>query len=244
MARRRADLDPEIVAFAEASIAAERARVAAAQWAKEQALQRDLKRARRFVAVVSVLLLLAIAGGAIAFWQRGIAKENYLLALDQATGNMQYLANEYDQGNIPTTILQAQADRAQTVLNGLASAGDTDDILVSRVRLLDVLSLMEVTKGDTHAMQTAQEENAFADRLKIKNPSNLDWLRLLVHRPRAVERYSLLAMRLRECGATRARGRARSRRRAVLPPERLVPASARVDRLRDDRRFTALHGRP
>jgi eukaryotic-like serine/threonine-protein kinase len=178
LARRRADLDPEIVAFAEASIAAERARAAAAQWAKEQTLQRDLKRARRFVAVVSVLLLLAIAGGAIAFWQRGIARENYLLALDQATGNMQYLANEYDQGNIPTTILQAQADRAQTVLTGLASAGDTDDILVSRVRLLDVLSLMEVTKGDTHAMQTAQEENAFADRLKIKNPSNLDWLRL------------------------------------------------------------------
>ena len=156
---------------------------------------------------------------------------------------MQYLANEYDQGNIPTTILQAQADRAQTVLAGLASAGETDDILVSRVRLLDVLSLMEVTKGDTHAMQTAQDQNAFADRLKIKNPSNLDWLRLWAI---ARGRWSDILYWQCDCvsAAQRAREGVQGAAAVLSSRERLVPASARADRLRDDRRFTALHGRP
>jgi tetratricopeptide (TPR) repeat protein len=185
LSRRRAELDPEIVAFAESSIAAERTRVAAAQQAKEEALQRDLKRARRSIAVVSILLVLAVAGGAVALWQRSAARaarataeKNYHLALDQATGNMQYLANEYDQGNIPTAILKEEGRLAQTVLSELSAAGDTDDITVARVRLLDVVNLMEVTQGDTQAMQTAQEENALADRLKAKDPANLEWARL------------------------------------------------------------------
>ncbi len=51
---RRADLDPEIVTYAEASIETETKRAAAAQRAKEEGLRRELARSRRFAAVVSV----------------------------------------------------------------------------------------------------------------------------------------------------------------------------------------------
>jgi tetratricopeptide (TPR) repeat protein len=185
LSQRRAELDPEIVAFAESSIIAERERVAAAQRAKEEGLRRDLKRARRFVAVVSVLLLLAVAGGVFAWWESSVAtaalakaEKNYQLALDQAVGNLQLLADEYDAGNISSGILRAVVEHSQTAVSGLPSAGDTDEVTVARVRLLDILSLMEVTLGDTRAMQTAQDENSLADRLKSKDASNLDWLRL------------------------------------------------------------------
>lgn len=185
LSRRRGELDPEIVTFAESSIAAERARVAAAQRAKEAALQRELKRARLSVAIVSILLLLAVAGGVFAWHESSVAtaalaksEENYRLALDQAVGNMQLLADEYDAGNISSAILRALVERSLTAVSAPPSPSDTDNVTLTRVRLLDVLSLMEVTLGDTRAMQTAQLENALADRLKAKDPSNLDWVRL------------------------------------------------------------------
>ena len=126
LSRRRPDLDPEIVAYADKSIAAEQARLEAAQRAKEEALRRELERSRRVAAVVSVLLLLALAGGAFAWWQRGIAtaarqqaEENYRLALDQAAGSVALLTESHDVGGISTKLMQALIERAQRTVSGL-----------------------------------------------------------------------------------------------------------------------------
>ena len=95
--RRRADLDLEIVDYAEASIAAERAQIEAAERAREAALRRELRHSRRVAAAVSVLLLFAIGLGGFAWQQRGVAsaalqraEENYRLALDQAAGSVSF----------------------------------------------------------------------------------------------------------------------------------------------------------
>ena len=108
--KRRADLDHEIIAYAEASLAAEGERVGAAQRAKEAALQRDLARSRRIIAVVSVLLLLAVGAGVFAWRERGIAEslnrvaeDNYRIALNQATVSLQTLKDRFDAGTIPRT---------------------------------------------------------------------------------------------------------------------------------------------
>lgn len=178
LSRRRAELDPEIVAYAEASSAAERERVAAAQRAKEEALRRELKRSRVFAAVVSVFLLLAIAGGVFAWHERGVAEQNYQLALNQAVGNQQLLEDSYDEGNMSTEVLRSLVERSQATVGGLTSAGDTDEVTAARAQLLDLLALMEVSIGDTKALQTAQAEVALASKLKDKDPNNPNWLKL------------------------------------------------------------------
>src|SRR6266702_699592 len=120
LAHRCGQLDPEIIAYAEASVAAEQERVAAAQRAKEAALRRELKRSRQFAAVVSVLLVLAVAAGIYAWQQRRIASDalaqaqaNYQIALDQAAGSVALLTDSYDDGGISTKLMEQLVDRAQ-----------------------------------------------------------------------------------------------------------------------------------
>lgn len=182
---RRADLDPEIIAYAEASLTAERERVAAAQRAKEEALRRELVRSRRIVAAVSALLLLAIGAAVFAWRERGIAaslnrvaENNYRIALHQATGSLQTLKDKYDSGNITTDLLQSLLEQSQSTVKSLSGAGDTDAVIMARIQLLDVVSLIEASVGDSHAIETAKSENALADSLKAKDPSNLEWLSL------------------------------------------------------------------
>ncbi len=183
LALRRNDLDPEIVGYAEASIAAERDRQAAIQRAKEDALRRELKRSRRFAAVVSVLLLLAVAAGLFAWRQRGIAiaarleaEKNYQLALDQAAGSIQLLVDSYDQGAISTKLMQQLMEKAQQTVNGLPD--ETDDVTAARVQLLDVMSLANVSVGRVaKAREFAEQENALAEGLLAKEPSNVQWKR-------------------------------------------------------------------
>lgn len=178
LSRRRAELDPEIVAYAETSIEAEHARVAAAQRAKEEALRRELRRSRIFAAVVSLFLLLAVAGGVFAWHERGIAEANYQLALNQAVGNQQLLEDSYNEGNMSTEVLRSLVERSQTTVGGLSSAGDTDEVTAARAQLLDLLALMEVSIGDGKALQTAKDEVALATKLKNKDPNNPQWLKL------------------------------------------------------------------
>lgn len=178
LARRGAELDPQIVAYAEASIAAERERLAAAQRAKEEALRRELKRSRIFAAVVSVFLALAVAGGLFAWHERGVAENNYRLALDQAVGNQQLLEDSYNEGNMSTEVLRSLVERSQATVGALNSAGDTDQVTAARTQLLDLLALMEVSIGDGEALKTAQDEVALATKLKSKDPNNSDWLKL------------------------------------------------------------------
>ena len=62
---------------------------------------------------MSILLLLALCGGAVAWWQRGVAAvalgeavKNYRLALDQAAGSVQLLTDSYAAGAISTKLMQ------------------------------------------------------------------------------------------------------------------------------------------
>ena len=185
LSRWRAGLDPEIVAYADASIVAERQRVAAAQRVKEEALRRELARSRKFAAIVSVFLLLAVAGGIFAWLERGVAtsaldqaEKNYQLALNQSVGDLQLLEENYDDGNLTTDILHSLVGRAQSTVGGLSDTGDTDEVTAARTQLLDIVALMEVSIGDTKAVQTAQDEVKLAGRLNTKDPKNPRWLRL------------------------------------------------------------------
>jgi tetratricopeptide (TPR) repeat protein len=183
--KRRADLDHEIIAYAEASLAAEHERVASAQRAKEAALQRDLARSRRIIAVVSVLLLLAVGAGVFAWRERGVAEslnrvaeDNYRIALNQATVSLQTLKDRFDAGTIPTDLLQSLLEQSQSTVKGLSGAGDTDEVIAARIKLIDVVGLIEVSAGDSRAIETATSQNKLADSLKAKDPANPEWLRL------------------------------------------------------------------
>ena len=72
LATRDADLDPELIAYIEASAAAAKAEEDAARATQ----RRRLRVARLVAAAMAVLALVAIAGGAIAWWQRGEAQRN------------------------------------------------------------------------------------------------------------------------------------------------------------------------
>ena len=181
LARRRNDLDPDIVNYAEASIAAEQERQAAIQRAKEEALRGELRRSRRIAAIVSVLLLFAVAAGLVAWWQQGSAtaalreaERNYQLALDQATGSLQRLVDGYDQGAIRSKLMQELIERSQQTVTGLS--GETNDVTDARVRLLTVLSIANTKIG--HAAKGrdfAEQAIALADGLLAKDRSKALW---------------------------------------------------------------------
>ncbi len=178
LSKRRADLDPEIVVYAEASIAAERDRVEAAQRAKEAALRRELQRSRRIAAVVSVLLLLAVAAGGYAWRERTVATDalveaerDYQLALDQAAGNVQLLTDSYEDGAVSTDLMRQLMEKSQKTINGLT--GESEDVTAARIKLLDVLSLANTALANAGNAQTfAEQATALADGLKNKTPAD------------------------------------------------------------------------
>ena len=184
LSRRRADLGPEIVAYVEASIAANCGRLAAAQQAKERELRRELQRSRRIAAMVSMLLLLALCGGAVAWWQRGVAAaalgeavKNYRLALDQAAGSVQLLTDSYAAGAISTKLMQQLIQQSQKTVNGLP--GETEDVTAARAQLFDVLSLAHAAVGDTATAQKfAESEVGLVEGLVSKSPGDARWARL------------------------------------------------------------------
>lgn len=183
LALRRNDLGPNIATYAEASVAAEQERQAAIQRAKEEALRGELRRSRRIAAIVSVLLLFAVAAGLVAWWQQGVAtaalreaERNYQLALGQATGSLQRLVDGYDQGAITSRLMQQLIERSQETVNGLA--GETDDVTDARAKLLTVLALANVTIGrSTKAREFAEQAIALADGLLASNRTSPLWLR-------------------------------------------------------------------
>src|SRR5205085_12500636 len=171
----------------ETSIAAEQTRLAAIQQEKEEALRRDLRRSRRFAAAVSGLLVIALAISAVAWYERGVAanaliyaESTYQLALDQATGGLQLLKAKYDAGSISTEILQSIVDRSrQAVPPGPPAVGDTNEVLAARIRMLDVVSTVNLSIGNgSTALESAKNENDTADYLVARDPNNLDWRRL------------------------------------------------------------------
>jgi tetratricopeptide (TPR) repeat protein len=137
-------------------------------------LRRELARSRRIAAVVSLLLLAAVTAGYFAWQQKREAERSYLLALDQAAGSIEMLAEGYDQGAVVSKLMKQLMEKSQRTVNGLS--GEGGDLTVARVQLLDVLSLANLAVGDGgKARELAEKENALAGGLLSKDPGNVGW---------------------------------------------------------------------
>ncbi len=181
IARRRAELEPESVAYAEASSEKARAAAEAAQRAKEAALRRELKRSRRVAAVVSLLLLAAIGAGAYAWRLRGVAatalgevEVEYQAALNQAAGSVSLLVDGADSGALSTDLMRRLVEQARDTVTGLP--GQSDAATAAQVTLLNALSGAYLSlSGVDAARETAAKANGLAEALVAKNPSSAAW---------------------------------------------------------------------
>jgi len=181
LSRRRDDLDPEMVAYVEASTAAEQDRQRRAHEAGQAALRDKLRRSRRFAVAVSGLLLLALAAGGYAWHQRSVATEarneaenSYRLALDQAAGSLQQLIDGYHEGVVSRRLLSDLAARSRKTVEGLP--GEPDDVTAARVQLLGVLSFASVELGDVAAARAlAGQALSLADGLAVRHPGDARW---------------------------------------------------------------------
>ena len=181
LSRRGTDLDPETVAYVEASSAAEQERQRRAQEAGQAALRDKLRRSRRFAGAVSVLLLLALAAGGYAWHQRTLAtaarveaENSYRLALDQAAGSLQQLIDGYHEGVVSRPLLSDLAARSRKTVEGLP--GEPDDVTAARVQLLGVLSFASVELGDVAAARDlAGKALGLADGLAARHRGDARW---------------------------------------------------------------------
>lgn len=186
LAKRGAELDPGIAAYAEASIAAETERQATLQRRKEEDLRRDLRRSRRIAAIVSVFLAAALVAGGVAWLERNAASRAaveaataYRVALKQAAGNVQLLVDAHKKGAISTGVMQRLMEQARATVNGLTH--ESDELTVARAQLMDVLSLAFVTIGDAATGERfADSAASLADALLAKAPNDTAARRLWV----------------------------------------------------------------
>lgn len=146
------ELGEELYAFVAASVAFER---------------RQRTRRQRILAAIAAgfagLAVLAIAGGIFAWHERGVAtaalgeaEANYRLALNQAAGSVSEITDSYAAGRISTPLMQTLIERAQKTLQGLP--GERAEVTAARVRLLDVLSLADLTLGQVKAARGFAEQ--------------------------------------------------------------------------------------
>ena len=185
LSERRAELDTEIVLYIESSLEAEREREATRRHAEQEALRRELRRSRRIVAVVSTLLVLALAGGGLAIWAgaaavraRDDARAAYAAALSQAADSIRNMSDNYEPGGVSTKVLQAQVEIAQRTVGGLRQ--ETDRLTAARVQLLDVLSFGYAAVGDASKATTyAAGEVRLAEVLTAKDRASRAWKELL-----------------------------------------------------------------
>jgi hypothetical protein len=181
VARRRAELEPESVAYAEASSEKARAAAEAAERAKEAALRRELKRSRRVAAIVSLLLVAAIGAGAYAWRLRGVAttalgevEVEYQAALNQAAGSVTLLVDGADNGSLSTDLMRRLVELSRDTVTGLP--GQSDAATAAQVKLLNALSVAYLSlSGVAAAQEMAVKANALADALVAKDGSNAAW---------------------------------------------------------------------
>jgi hypothetical protein len=181
VARRRSELEPESIAYAEASSEKARAAAQAAERAKEAALRRELTRSRRVAAIVSLLLLAAIGAGAYAWRLRGVAatalsevEVEYQAALKQAAGSVSLLVDGADNGALSTDLMRRLVEQARDTVTDLP--GQSDAATAAQVKLLDALSVAYLSlSGAAAAQEMAVKANALADALVAKDGSNAAW---------------------------------------------------------------------
>jgi hypothetical protein len=181
LARRRDDLDPGPIAYAEASSLRARDVADAAQRVQEAALRRELRRSRRVAVIVSLLLVAALAAGGYAWRQRTIAgaalrdvETEYQAALNQAAGSVALLVDSNDSGALSTDLMRRLVEQAQGTVTGLP--GQTDAASAAQIKLLDAMSVAYLSlSGAAKAGEMATRANALADRLHAKDPANPEW---------------------------------------------------------------------
>ena len=184
VARRRAELEPELVAYAEASSDKARAAAEAAERAREAALRRELQRSRRVAAIVSLLLVVALGAGAYAWRLRGVAttalgqvEVEYQAALNQAAGSVSLLVDGADNGSLSTDLMRRLVELSRDTVTGLP--GQSDAATAAQVKLLNALSVAYLSlSGAAAAQEMAVKANALADALVAKDGSNAAWARL------------------------------------------------------------------
>jgi hypothetical protein len=181
VARRRAELEPESVAYAEASSDKARAAAEAATRAKEAALRRELTRSRRVAAIVSLLLVAAVGAGVYAWRLRGVAttalgqvEVEYQAALNQAAGSVSLLVDGADNGSLSTDLMRRLVERSRDTVTGLP--GQSDAATAAQVKLLNALSVAYLSlSGAAAAQEMAVKANTLADALVAKDGANAAW---------------------------------------------------------------------
>ena len=182
--RRRAELEADSIAFAEASSETARAAAEAAQRLKEAALRRELRRSRWVAAVVSLLLVAAIGAGLYAWRLRGVAttaldqvEVEYQAALAQAAGSVSLLVDGADNGSLSNDLMRRLVERSRDTVTGLP--GQSDAATAAQVKLLNALSVAYLSlSGAAAAQEMAVKANALADALVAKDGSNAAWAQL------------------------------------------------------------------
>ena len=184
VARRRVELEPDLVAYAEASSDKARAAAEAAERARDAALRGELRRSRRVAAVVSLLLVAAIGAGVYAWRQRGVAatalaqvEVEYQTALNQAAGSVSLLVDGADNGSLSTDLMRRLVEQSRDAVSGLP--GQSDAATAAQVKLLNGLSVAYLSlNGVAAAQEMAVKANGLADGLVAANPSNAAWMLL------------------------------------------------------------------
>lgn len=167
------EIGAELAAFVAASVVYER---------------RRRTRRQRILAITAAifagLAVLAMAGGLVAWHERGVAtaaldesQRNYELALTQAAGSVRSLADGYEAGAVSSTVMRQLIDKAQTTVANLPRGGD--DVTAAQAKLLGVLTIGNMTLGNIPlARQYADRERALTDSLVARDPNRVEWRRL------------------------------------------------------------------
>jgi tetratricopeptide (TPR) repeat protein len=164
------EIGAELAAFVAASVAFER---------------RQRTRRQRILATTAAvfagLAVLAIAGGLVAWHERGVAtaaldesQRNYELALTQAAGSVRSLADGYETGAVSTKMMRELVDEAQTTVANLPRGGD--EVTAAQAKLLGVLTIGNLTLGNSKEMrESADRERALVDGLIATDPGRAEW---------------------------------------------------------------------
>jgi tetratricopeptide (TPR) repeat protein len=150
----------------------------------ERIADRALRRARllQTAALAAAVIFLGVSVAAGWFWweanaARDEAVHNYQIALDQATGSTRLLEDSYEAGGMSSRLLNQLVDKASATLGSLG--GVTDDITAAQVKLLDILSLANITLGNIPgARDFVDREESLVDGLLAKSPTDAEWQRL------------------------------------------------------------------
>jgi tetratricopeptide (TPR) repeat protein len=197
LAHHRAELDPASLEFVEASLEAERRRVAERQAAERQALQlraeaaeARARAARRLVArtriaagVVGVLLL-AMAGTA-ALWlsqlmlarQRTVQAEmNYATALKAASDGVRVVAQARAAGQVPNDVANELLDATKRTFEQLGSTTQPADILSIKAEMFNQIAQADYLAGKfSDALAALRQELALAQEIARREPDNAKW---------------------------------------------------------------------